>query len=322
MLNKPGHAHTVREAATILGVHPETLRRGIRRGDIKAIHTSAGRGGGGYRIPADEVERLLSTVFATGDSNKLANPLELRARGKYLLRVGDRTGARRCYEDALRASRSLNDELGEAKATYKLGQIASKDGRYTDAEQAYRSALAIFEQKDPAAVEALHLALGDLAFKRNDVDRVERLRQAARYYTDIVTPSDGLVATERGRSVASRGLARVALERGDTASAEKHVNAAYEIAATYEDPPMKADVMVSMGELDEHRGLRGLAIERLERAIVTYEGFGFRDRATETREKVERLKHDLKATSKIKATSTTLKPPSKKKRKPAISTRS
>ena len=126
-----------------------------------------------------------------------------------------------------------------------------------------------------------------------DTDGTTADSDCAQEPVDAAGPAGELLVTERGRSVARRGLARLALEQGDTENAEKHVNAAFEIAAVYDDPPMKADIMVSMGELDEHRGLRGLAIERLERAIMTYEGFGFRDRAGETRETVERLKNEL-----------------------------
>jgi excisionase family DNA binding protein len=51
------HFYTVPETAELLGVHPETVRRNIRSGRIKAF--KVGGGAGPWRITAKEIERLI-----------------------------------------------------------------------------------------------------------------------------------------------------------------------------------------------------------------------------------------------------------------------
>jgi len=49
---------TVREAATRLKLNPETIRRWIRSGHIRAVSLGSDRAG--FRIPESEVTRLLN----------------------------------------------------------------------------------------------------------------------------------------------------------------------------------------------------------------------------------------------------------------------
>ena len=48
--------YTVGEAAALLRVHPETLRRAIRDGRLRAVKLATVKGR--YRIPAEELERF------------------------------------------------------------------------------------------------------------------------------------------------------------------------------------------------------------------------------------------------------------------------
>jgi excisionase family DNA binding protein len=48
--------YTVEEAAALLRLHPETLRRAIRNGRLRAVKLAAIKGC--YRIPAEELERF------------------------------------------------------------------------------------------------------------------------------------------------------------------------------------------------------------------------------------------------------------------------
>ena len=50
---------TVREAAMRLKLNPETIRRWINSGRIKAASLGSDRAG--FRIPSSEIERLLSS---------------------------------------------------------------------------------------------------------------------------------------------------------------------------------------------------------------------------------------------------------------------
>ena len=55
MSGKPSDLLTPKEVAELLRVHPATVTRWIRLGQIRAVRLPAGT----YRIPSEEVERLL-----------------------------------------------------------------------------------------------------------------------------------------------------------------------------------------------------------------------------------------------------------------------
>lgn len=53
-----------RAFARVIAWHPESVRRAIRQGRIKAV-----RLGGGWRIPADEVSRICSAGLPSASAN-------------------------------------------------------------------------------------------------------------------------------------------------------------------------------------------------------------------------------------------------------------
>src|SRR4051812_887678 len=92
-----GSTYNVAGTARALGVHPESVGRMIRGQRLSAIRLTTGRGGGEYRIPAEAVDQLIAgEVFP--DANGRLTPLQHRALGKYLLRLGQRDRARAAYE--------------------------------------------------------------------------------------------------------------------------------------------------------------------------------------------------------------------------------
>jgi len=50
--------------ARVISWHPESVRRAIRQGRIRAV-----RLGGGWRIPADEVARIVSAGLPSASAN-------------------------------------------------------------------------------------------------------------------------------------------------------------------------------------------------------------------------------------------------------------
>ena len=54
--------YTVLQVAAILGVDPETVRRWIREGEIEAVMTGRGTGGG-YRVVHKELERQVQRRY-------------------------------------------------------------------------------------------------------------------------------------------------------------------------------------------------------------------------------------------------------------------
>lgn len=50
---------TVEDVARTMRVNPETVRRWLRARKLRGVRMNAGRGGGTYRIPAEELERFI-----------------------------------------------------------------------------------------------------------------------------------------------------------------------------------------------------------------------------------------------------------------------
>ncbi len=63
---------TLKEAARILSVSPYTLRRWIRQGRLEAFRLPTARSG--WRVPRQEIERLLARKEATPDGSTVKPP--------------------------------------------------------------------------------------------------------------------------------------------------------------------------------------------------------------------------------------------------------
>jgi excisionase family DNA binding protein len=70
--------YTIREAASRLNVNPRTINRWIHKGELQAIKLP-GRAGGEFRIPANEVEKLLGRPFSNDITDLQAEYNRLRA---------------------------------------------------------------------------------------------------------------------------------------------------------------------------------------------------------------------------------------------------
>ncbi len=56
------HWYTVKETAKLLGQDPETIRRRCRDGDLDAVFTHMGTGGG-WRITHETIEREIKSKY-------------------------------------------------------------------------------------------------------------------------------------------------------------------------------------------------------------------------------------------------------------------
>ena len=124
--------------------------------------------------------------------------------------------ARRGFEEAIVAYRTLGNRTGEAWALQRLGSIAREQGRYQDAERLHRESIAILEETQ--GPEEAHRDLGYSVFVlwlRGDFDAAAALGAEA---LEAIKPSEqgerlvwgmlnlGAVATYRGDLGAARSL--------------------------------------------------------------------------------------------------------------------
>ena len=59
----------VEEAAEVLGTHPETIRRMIRDGSLRAVRLGTGSRSP-FRVPNEEIDRFLREGPRTGEDNE------------------------------------------------------------------------------------------------------------------------------------------------------------------------------------------------------------------------------------------------------------
>jgi excisionase family DNA binding protein len=279
--------YSVTETAHVLGVHPESVRRMIRDRRLHATRVRSGRGSG-YRIPASVLEGVIPETAAVADPGGRQNPLQHRARGKFLLRFGELKKAEAAYDAALQASLNLRDPLGEAKASYKLGQIALRSGDLERAQHLYRRAEALFtELHDRDGLQSVLLAQGDLALELPEPDlgaAADRYRKAL----DIATNLSSSAGAERG-------LGAVAHLLGKHEESRRHLAASLELAVRGGDLPAQANSARCLAKLEAEEGSHGQAAALLRSALDIYHRFGFRRREEMVRSEIAELEASVRS---------------------------
>jgi tetratricopeptide (TPR) repeat protein len=139
-------------------------------------------------------------------------------------RRGDLDGAKAAYGEALDLRKTANDELGQAQSLINLARVARSQAHGGEVVNLLNEAIGILEQGEETRVLANALAaLGEAVIDEDP--------GGAR---DLLTRS--LVINERldipdGVSVASNGLARLALSVGDAPSAGEHAERVLEVSS-------------------------------------------------------------------------------------------
>ena len=172
--------------------------------------------------------------------------LVLRRHGRALLQTGEFRGSAAAYGWSLTVAVAAGDTLGELTAATGLGNVATLQGRWAEAEQWYRQALARCEPSFRRERGQLLINLSMTAREQNRLDEAaDRLAEAERIWSD-------LSSTDRSGWCNNKGLLELRRER--IGEAEQCFTQALSLAVSHFDHAMildnLADTAARAGDLD------------------------------------------------------------------------
>jgi tetratricopeptide (TPR) repeat protein len=139
-------------------------------------------------------------------------------------RLGDLDGAKAAYSEAHSLRESAGDANGRAQSLINLARIARVQGHASEAVAQLNEAIEILERGDETRVLANALAALGEAVAADDADRARDLLTRSLLINEHLDIPDGV-------SVASNGLARLALSIGDITSASNHAERVLEVSS-------------------------------------------------------------------------------------------
>ena len=183
--------------------------------------------------------------------------------------LGDASGARAHYRDALRMAREHELDEPAATALLNLGNVASADAEYAEATSRYREALAIYRASENHRGAALVLHnLGLLALRQGDYRLAHRnLSEALAVFARVGTIEEQLQAR--------RDLATVESARGNPQRALRELRSAEQLLArapTRHD--LAANVALARADLAVQLNMYAQADREYARAQALYRRAG------------------------------------------------
>lgn len=152
------------------------------------------------------------------------------------------------YDEAEREFRLATEgDKPVAEGYAGLGLIALRREQKAEADAAFQQALAI-----DGKLWRAQYGLGLLALERGDVAAAENLLATGKKKKGV----------EEGEHLYERGQALLLLAKGDADAAEAHALRAFDLA------PANPDIVVTLGEVYEKKGVRALAIQKFEEILA------------------------------------------------------
>ncbi|MFN8630920.1 MAG: LuxR C-terminal-related transcriptional regulator [Chloroflexota bacterium] len=217
-----------------------------------------------------ESERALSLL---PESASVARSTVLSTLGYAYEVLGERARSRRCYQEALTASRAAGNRFGEMAALTGLGSMQALDNELGAATATYEEAIRQAADMQYPVISEAYLGLARIAYERNDLPRARdlgaisldlgRRLQADRFVVSLVllarislaegdTDTAFRTLDDAEAAVREHGFAReapnVAAARVQVLLRENRVEEAAGVASTIEDPLTSARVLLRQGD--------------------------------------------------------------------------
>jgi tetratricopeptide (TPR) repeat protein len=175
-------------------------------------------------------------------------------------RLGDLDGAKVAYSEAHDLRVAVGDERGRAQSLINLARVARVQGDTGQAVALLNEAIGILERGDETRVLANALAtLGEAVGADDPVRARDLLTRSLRINERLDIPD--------GVSVASNGLARLALSVGDIGSASKHAERVLEVSTETGNREGTAIAHRLLGEIQLASGEPQAAVESFRNAL-------------------------------------------------------
>jgi tetratricopeptide (TPR) repeat protein len=175
-------------------------------------------------------------------------------------RLGDLDAAESAYREAQDLRQAAGDEVGSSQSLINLARVARDSGRAEEAVDLLEAAIQILDSRDESRVLANALAAMGDAIAASDPDRAADLLARSLSINDRLGIADGV-------SVASNGLARLALSNGDTSGALEHARRVLEVSTNTGNQEGAAIAYRLLGQVHLARDEPQLAADAFSNAI-------------------------------------------------------
>lgn len=200
---------------------------------------------GHYAEARDHLQAALSLARTLHDKPSMA--LALRRLGVVTARQ-DRAAAIPFYEESLALYRELQDETGEAACLNNLGNIATREGQFDQAETYYNAGLTLARlHNDWLTIGAFLGNLGEIARRR------KQFSTAARHLQDALAIARQIGAREN-LATNLMNLGEVTAQQGDWAGAEQHYRHALQVARDIGALPRALGALAGLATLQAAHG--------------------------------------------------------------------
>jgi tetratricopeptide (TPR) repeat protein len=205
-----------------------------RRPDVQLLAATAATRLGELAVGSSLADEALRHFRTRGDWDGRMRALNLL--GAINWERGHMADAERCFAEALRLARQLQDSLMLARACNNLASVAHLQGRSDEAAELYRGALLAHQRHgDRRGTAETYHNLG-LAYRQ-----AGDWRQAEDAAADAVRHAE-MVGEPRLLALALAGRAELSIERDDPALAERELERAAHYAVVAADEIGRADV--------------------------------------------------------------------------------
>jgi tetratricopeptide (TPR) repeat protein/transcriptional regulator with XRE-family HTH domain len=229
---------------------------------------------GAFRLHDADIEQQFSVNGAAldiarrlDDDRKIARSLGYR--GRHFGYAGRRREAISSFEEAAALKRKLGDDAGAAMEFRNIGILHRQSGRFAEALDVYRTALALAETASDAKA-AVYTGVNMV----EPLLRLRRLDDAEQYLSDAEARLDAADAYNRARIDNYRGT--VARERGNPADALSAHTACFEQCERLGMRDGIVPILIEIGEDLLRLGRHTEAVNRLREAVEQSEAQSYR----------------------------------------------
>jgi len=223
-----------------------------RRPDVQLLAATAATRLGDVVLGTSLAEEALARFRNRGDWDGRMRALNLL--GALHWERGHIADAERCFAEALRLARDLQDSLMLARASNNLASVAHLQGRWDEAAGLYRGALLAYQRLgDRRGTAETYHNLGFAYRQAGEWTEAETAAANAVRHAEVVGEA-GLLALVLGAK------AELSIERHDPELAERELERATRYAAAADDP-------IGQAEVHRVRALNALYQEEWELAL-------------------------------------------------------
>ena len=237
----------------------------------------------GKKAPAlRHYHKALDLASRSGDRNGYSKVL--LDLGIYYRNIGENAKAMELYQQSLKLAEYIGNKIQISIVLYDIGEMYYYEGQIDKTEEYVTRSLELAREiNDKVGMSFCYDALGDINFTHN------RLDEALKIYRANLRIQHQLQDME-GKAHSIGNIGNVAKKRGDFAKAEKLYREQMRIATLVNDVDDIGRTWFNMAMLDVEQGDITTAIQKLEKALETFQSCDAQYFIDVTKQQIEQLK--------------------------------